>query len=135
MQKLLVMSIMLYICTGCNVLSPNNIDMVLFHKYGFTLFNKIPKTTLKEIHLDNGELLGNNVIVKGNITNIGNFYTHITIADQDARLLVILTDIIDIEEYFNKHNPKALMIWGTVERGVKGYPYINAKVIKKINAL
>lgn len=105
----------------------------MFRGFGGTLFSTPSKVSMKEVHLDNGTLLGAEIIVEGEVVNTGKYTTHLVLNDETARMLVVLTGIADADLTLKDKKPKMLRILGTVERGKKGFPFIQAKALNPIN--
>jgi len=108
------------------------IDVASFRFMGTTLFNNPTKVSLKELHLDSGSLIGRSVIIHGEVVSVGDFYSHLTLTDESARMLVVLTDIPDARDHLQNDDGLNLAILGSVERGKKGLPYVLARAIKPL---
>lgn len=85
------------------------------------------------MHLDSGALLGQEVIVEGVVVNVGKYTTHLVLSDESARMLVVLTNVIDAEGVVASER-KNLRILGTVERGKMGLPFIMAEAVVAADA-
>ena len=107
------------------------VDELSFGKWGTTVFTDPQQVSLKEIHLDTGNLLGRMIVVEGNLIEIGKHHTHMVVSDTTARMLVVLTQMRSAEKKLGANPPKVLRILGVVERGKKGLPYISAIAINK----
>lgn len=108
--------------------SPVNeaVDSNCFSHFGFLVFDDPPKVTFKEIHLDGGNLLGQKAIVEGQVTGLGKHMTHLILNDDTARMLVVLTKTWKKnEDLVYKHNDR-VSVYGVIERGQRGLPYIEA---------
>jgi hypothetical protein len=99
----------------------------MFQNVGGTVFSTPGPLTMKEIHLDNGTLTGRQVIVRGQVVEISENYTYLVLSDKTARMLVVLTDVEDAKPWLQTEKPTLISIFGTVESGKKGLPYIMAK--------
>lgn len=110
-----------------------NIDRRFFSWFGGTLFSSPGQITLKEIHLAGGSLLGKDVIVEGTLVDRSRNDTYVVIADESARMLVVLSELAaqsdhwDSDLAFSKERP--IRIHGSVQSGKKGLPFIMAKSI------
>ncbi len=105
------------------------VDSTSFSQFGIVLLDDPPKVTFKEVHLDAGNLLGKNAIVDGQVEGIGKHLTHFILRDETARMLVVLTKTWnDLSESDFAHGDR-VAIYGLVERGQKGLPYIEAKAV------
>jgi hypothetical protein len=107
------------------------VDEWLFRETGGTLFSSPEKLTLKEIHLDNGTLVGRQVVVEGVVQEVSPVGTFLVISDQSARLLVVLTDVghvlVDLPKKLD-----SLHVFGTVESGKKGLPFLKAVALRPL---
>ena len=74
-------------------------------------------------------MLGEDVILKGKLTAMGEHSTHMVVEDGLGRILVVLTDLADITWVKNKKESESVLVLGTVEKGKKGLPFINANSI------
>ncbi len=132
MLKFIVVSFSLALAS-CS-LSPSAIDQFTFEQIGGTLFSSPNEVTLKAVHLDNGSLLGHEVVTEGIIAKIGKHGTHLIISDHNARMLVLLTDLTNAHLLLEEKKPKVLKVLGTVERGKKGLPFIQAKALNTVES-
>jgi hypothetical protein len=105
------------------------VDKLSFELAGGTLFSEPSQVTTKEIHFDTGSLAGQDVIVEGEVQTTGKYFTHLVVNDEFGRMLVVLTQVEGAESFLLNHKPKHLKVWGTVERGKKGLPYVLAKAL------
>lgn len=113
---------------GCSKLG-ERIDRFAFESFGGTLVSSPKEVTVKEIHLDNGMLLGKKIIVEAAVVSIGEHSTHVVVADHSARLLVVTTELANAPELLENAKPKSFRVLGTLERGKKGLPYVLASAI------
>lgn len=107
------------------------VDEWLFRETGGTLFSNPERLTLKEIHLDNGTLVGRQVVVEGVVQEVSPVGTFLVIADQSARLLVVLTDVDNAVGSLPKKQD-LLHIFGTIESGKKGLPFLKAVALRPV---
>ncbi len=131
MSNLFCMVTIAAILTGCT----NGIrwlDASSFGSFGTTVVSDPQQVSLKEVHLDAGQLVGQTIVIEGSVVNVGKYQTHLVLADSTARMLVVLTKVHDATGDFEKRPPKALRILGTVERGKKGLPYVSAIAVSEI---
>ena len=63
------------------------------------------------------------------IVNIGKYMTHLIISDEEARMLIVLTDLTAAKNTIKRETPQLLRVLGMVERGKKGLPYVLAKAL------
>lgn len=106
------------------------VDSVVFRAIGGTVFSKPDQVTLKEIHLDKGALVGQEVMVEGQVIETGRYDTYMVMSDTTARMLVVLTDVDDTMRVLSKDvkvTKTPVKIIGTVEYGKKGLPFIQAR--------
>ena len=132
---LFLLSLSLLSCSKIAEL-PQSLDYMSFEKIGGTFFSDPEEVTLKEIHLDKGSLLGQEVILRGEIVSVGSYHTHLVLADTSARMLVVLTEI-DFLDKFNEESldGRTVKVLGKIDYGKKGLPYILAKSILIENKL
>lgn len=111
----------------------SNVSMVvdewLFREAGGTIFSSPEKLTLKEVHLDNGTLVGRQVIVEGIVEEVNPLGTFLVISDNSARLLVVLTDVANILGVLPKKTD-SLQVFGSIESGKKGLPFLKAVALR-----
>jgi len=127
---------LLFFLTGCQgqLSLTQRVDVTSFRLIGHTIFANPPNVACKDIHLDSGMLLGTPVILKGELVSIGEHYSHLIMADDTGRMLVVLTDMLNPEARLGEGDFSSLAVLGTVERGKKGLPYLRARSIRKINS-
>lgn len=109
-------------------------DDTAFSWAGGTVFSDPGQLTMKELHFDDGKMLGRDVIVEGEIISTGKYYTYLVLSDESGRMLVVLTHLEEAEELLKADTPKVIKVLGTVERGKKGLPYILARSINSVKA-
>ncbi len=123
--------------TSCNKIEniTEFFDTTSFEYTGGTLFKNPKRMTMKQIHLEKDGLVGKEVIVEGNILELGRFLTYAVLSDHTARMLIVLTDV-DSKDTLNQptSNANTLRILGSVENGKKGLPYILVKALKNVEA-
>jgi len=115
--------------TGCvrPVDLPSWLDRLAFQRLGGTLFSSPDTLTMKEIHLDNGSLAGREIIVEGQVAEMSEYFTFIVLADDTARMLVVLTDLDQAANALHAEAPSVVRVLGVVESGKKGLPLIRAR--------
>ncbi len=118
-------------CGGVNEIK-QELDFYSFRITGGTLFSKPNQVTTKELHFDTGRLLGREVILEGKVEEIGSFLTYLVVSDDSGRMLIVLTNIEDLDAGFSTKKVKIIKILGSVERGKKGLPYILARSINVV---
>lgn len=107
---------------------PGRIDRWSFHRFGGTLVGSPDLLTLKEIHLDTGTLTGKEVIVQGEVGEVGKHGTYLVLKDSSARLLVVLTDLDATSALLVPGgSTTTLRILGVIESGKKGMPFLRAR--------
>ena len=129
--KYLLLSSMLTSCSG-GLGFQESIDRKSFTLTGGTLFSQPTIVTTKEIHFDSGGVLGGDVILEGNIESVGRYSTHLVMSDTAGKMLVVLTHVENSGELLEGVQIERLRVLGTVERGKKGLPYIQAKSLNII---
>jgi len=128
-----ILSILIaFFATSCSGDLGTWLDTSTFHSFGSTLFSDPQQVSLKEVHLDAGQLVGKTVVIEGNVVSVGKCQTHLVLADSTARMLVVLTKIHGETERYEKKAPKFVKVLGVVERGKKGLPYISALAISEM---
>jgi hypothetical protein len=108
------------------------VDQTTFRFLGGTIFTEPDQLTMKEIHLDNGTLLGRDIIVEGVVAEVSKHHTYMVLTDSTARLMVILTGLVEAEPIIENEKPRIVRILGTVESGRKGHPILKAKAINVV---
>ena len=121
-------TLLLATLTGCwkPAELPSIVDRLSFRYVGGTLFTNPDLLTMKEIHLDNGTLTGREIIVEGKVAVLGEHGTYLVLADDTARMLVLLTDLDSMGPLIQNEKPKILRVLGVVENGKKGLPQLRA---------
>lgn len=122
---LFIASLALPGCVSPEILS-EKVDQWLFQQFGGLIFDASPELSTKDLHLDSGGLIGQRVIVRGEVLSWGEHGTHLVLGDQSGRLLVVTTGAIDLVKDFSGKNAKVIRVYGKVERGKKGLPYLFA---------
>lgn len=106
------------------------IDRKIFEYGGFTVLSQPASISLKEIHLDTGILQGTKVIVGGTVVERGPHETYIVVNDSTARMLVATADIpLTVTRSISPG--QHLTVYGTIENGQKGLPFLRAEVIRQ----
>lgn len=127
-----VLVVLLVLSGGCGRVEDfyGAVDSLVFRSIGGTVFSKPDQVTLKEIHLDKGALVGQDVMVEGQVIETGRYDTYMVMSDTTARMLVVLTDVDDTMRVLSKDvkvTKTPVKIIGTVEYGKKGLPFIQAR--------
>lgn len=127
--------VILFLCIGVSACSGagRSIDSFIFQKFGGTLFEDASKVTLKKVHLDNGDLIGKNIIITGRIEKIGDYSTYLVISSDAARVLVVLTHISFVEKWLDKLKPRYVNVLGQLDVVKRGYPVIVAQALQKVD--
>lgn len=118
--------------SGCYDGTAKWIDRIGFELVGGTLVESPSLVTLKQIHFDVGSILGQSVVVSGSLVRMGEFGTHLLLEDDSARLLVVMTDLDPRSSWVRTRPGQRVRILGTVERGKKGLPYLQARAVGPI---
>ncbi|MEZ4743554.1 MAG: hypothetical protein R3B45_14105 [Bdellovibrionota bacterium] len=124
-------------CTGGHS-SLNIADQKAFELFGVTFFSDPMSVSLSEIHLGTAvaghEGKNEEVVVEGNLVEIGQHQTHAIIEDEDARLLVVLTQLNYPDRLRKRYKKNSrIKILGAVKGGQKGLPYIQANSINLVS--
>jgi hypothetical protein len=106
------------------------VDRQFFGKFGITLFASPTVISMKEVHLDSGSLPGRQVIVEGTIVDVGPHGTFIVVADDSARMMVVLTQMPTPFWFTEGHLKKNIRVLGTFDSGRRGLPLIYARAIR-----
>jgi hypothetical protein len=125
-------SIFLILSVSCQKIQDlkNDIDETSFAWTGGTVFGEPFQVTTKQLHFDTGDLFGKDVILEGDIMDRGESSTHLVMADQDGRILVVLTGVDDSYRILAEESVNHVKILGRLERGKKGLPYLLAKAVR-----
>jgi hypothetical protein len=108
----------------------DSIDETSFSWTGGTVFGEPFQVTTKQLHFDTGDLFGKDVILEGDIMERDTVSTHLVMADQDGRILVVLTGVDDSYRILGQESVNRVKILGRLERGKKGLPYLLAKAVR-----
>lgn len=113
-----------------------SIDYRSFEYLGGTFFTQPGQVTTKELHFDTGRLLGREVVLEGDVVSYGRYDTHLVLGDESGRMLVVLTDVGNVDEILPGRDHKGdnptnarLRVLGSVVRGKKGLPYLLARSV------
>jgi uncharacterized protein YdeI (BOF family) len=107
------------------------IDKAYFYRTGKLLLANSVELTTKEIHLDNGGLNGKNILLKGDIVQLGEYDTYFVLVDESGRMLVLTTKVP--EDELTVAVKQKVKVWGVLERGKKGLPFLMAEGVKVVN--
>lgn len=131
-RKLKLLLTLTFFTTSCNDLGKltHTIDLASFKYLGKTMFTEISPLSLQEIHLDNTNYLGQEVVASGLLNEVGQHSTYMVISNDSTKLIVVLTDIKPLELPNNIQINQQVKFWGTVEHGKGGLPYVQARMIK-----
>ncbi|MBI2602011.1 MAG: hypothetical protein HYW48_03055 [Deltaproteobacteria bacterium] len=126
----LFLSFLLQSCNYSLVDFAHDIDNKSFQSLGATVFSEPEEVSIKQIHLDNTPMVGRQVVIEGEIVDVGKYLTYVVVSDESARMLVILTGLQGFTVKENRN--LRVKILGMVERGKKGIPYVRAHAIKNV---
>ncbi len=130
MRLLILISLVFLVsCRGEESIS-SCVDRLVFESMGGTVISDPDQLTMKEIHLDNGALVGREIVVEGAVVEIGKFDTFLVLSDETARMLIVMTELSSRSEHFADNPPRIVRVLGTVENGKRGLPFIMAKALK-----
>lgn len=118
---------------GCDSIrnSVDNVDQWSFKRVGGTVFQAPSLLSLKEIHLAGSQLADKVVVVEGQIFKFNELGTYLILKDQDAKLLVVLTDLVGTRQsLLNAPKPVNVKVLGTIQRGSEGLPFVKAQSLK-----
>lgn len=103
------------------------VDQALFRTFGITFFIPSQELTIKEVLLESGAFLEQQVVIEGNILEIGNLSTYIVLQDLGSKLLISSTGVRDID--LAKEGLRVRVL-GILENGKRGLPLLRAKEIR-----
>lgn len=103
------------------------VDRAMFRQIGGTMFSTPDLISMKEIHLETVATKGKELILEGQVADVGQHGTYMVLRDENARMLVVLTDIVDAADIVKRDAHQTMKVWGTLETGKKGLPYLMAK--------
>ena len=106
---------------------PETVDRLLFKHLGGSLFGDPNHLSMKAIHLDNGALIGKEVVLEGAVLEVSEYFTYLVMSDETARMLVVLADLEGAGPMLQDRQPRILRVLGVVEGGKKGLPYVTAR--------
>jgi hypothetical protein len=127
MRSILFAAICTVLVASChkNETFPEYIDRSTFRFLGRAMLKRPPVVALKQIHLELGGSIGKTFEVKGLVSEVGAHGSHIVLADEGARLLVVASRL-DAERIKDASN-KIIKVIGSVSSGVKGLPVLHAR--------
>lgn len=102
-------------------------DRLMFQWFGGTVIGSPQQLSMKAVHLDQGGLVGRDLVIEGRVLEYGKNETFMVVADESARMLVVLTNLPPSEKPFKDLIPRNVRVFGTVERGKRGLPYVLAR--------
>lgn len=119
---------------GCyrDATAKEHVDQATFQYLGGTIFSEPDQLTMKEIHLDNGVLVGREIIIEGAVAEVSKHFTYMVLTDSTARMMVILTGVVQARPIIEKEKPKIVRILGVVESGRMGHPIVRARSINVV---
>lgn len=122
--------------TGCFKLddAQGYVDRAMFRRVGGTMFSTPDLISMKEIHLETAATKGKELILEGEVTDVGQHGTYMVLKDENARMLVVLTDVVDATDIIKRNGHQTMKVWGTLETGKKGLPYLMAKSLTVVAA-
>ena len=118
----------LFFIVSCQRPNFSSVDDYVFGMTGGTLFSDPIMVSSKDIHLDSGHLIGQDVVFQGRIVSKGDFETHFVLNDDLGRMIVVLTKLNN-KAFKSLVVDDSIKVLGVVERKSKGYPYISAKAL------
>lgn len=131
--KLIVILSLLSLVTSCLIESGIRSAQNSISTRQFSVSDSFAKPiTAKELHLDTGKLTNIAVSVEGQILATGDQFTHLLLSDDSGRILVQLTKLPNIEEFFRRFKPSRIKVIGVLERGKKGLPFLMADTVKQV---
>jgi hypothetical protein len=120
-------------CQSANDFS-SGFDTWSFSYTGGTLFTSPFQVTTKQLHFDTGELFGKDVILEGSVEYFGASFTHLLLADEEGKMLVVTTHLTDTYKEFDDIKSARIRVLGRLERGKKGLPYLMARAVDTMSA-
>lgn len=108
------------------------VDKFMFQWFGGTVIGSPQQLSMKAVHLDQGALVGRELIIEGRVLEYGKNETFMVMADESARMLVVLTNLSPSEQPFRELIPRNVRVLGTVERGKRGLPFVLARSFSPI---
>ena len=121
--------------TGCFNTSDAQsfVDRAMFRRVGGTMFSTPDLISMKEIHLEAVATKGKELILEGQVADVGQHGTYMVLKDENARMLVVLTDVVDASDIVKQGAHQTMKVWGTLETGKKGLPYLMAKSLTVVS--
>ena len=118
-------------CQASFVDISHEIDLQSFSWFGSTVFSDPARVSMKEVHLESALLLGREVVLEGKVIEVGEYSTYVVIGDKNARMLVVLTELSELELRQADVGHLSLRVLGSVNSGKKGLPYIQARALSR----
>lgn len=125
---LLLAALSLSACQSAHNIS-EGLDTWSFAKTGGTIFSSPFQVTTKQLHFDTGELFGKDIVLEGDVEYFGASFTHLLLADQEGKMLVVTTGLTDTYKAFGDVKSARVRVLGKLERGKKGLPYLMARSV------
>ena len=129
--------VLMLVMSGCSAGDDMNqyFNRLNFSLTGGSFFSDASEVSVKQVLLDNGTLLGREVILEGELVDAGDFATHMIVKDNSGQLLVLLTDVDKIIRNIKEvEASEVVRVLGTVERGQMGLPYLGAISVIGMNS-
>lgn len=104
------------------------VDLQSYSFWGWTFFSSQEEVYVKEILLRANDLEEQNVIVSGNIIEIGSQSAYFILKDDYAKLLVIASNLDKLDF---KENTQVKVL-GSIELFKGKYPALRARAVKRI---
>lgn len=116
---------------SCKAQIKEELDYFVYDKSGFTVFSEPKVVNTKDLHIESGVDVGESVVVEGEVVSWGEYKTHFVLNDKFGSLLVVTTDLPHLDKIAEFEGGKVkVKVLGVVERGKKGLPFVQAKVLK-----
>lgn len=112
----------------------SSLDKLVFTGIGGTLFSHPATVGIKEIHFEAASLKGREIVIEGKVVQFGKNSTFMLVADDEARVLVVLTGVADFQQKSLQGDGSVVRVLGVVDNAQKGLPFVEARAIKVVDA-
>ena len=102
------------------------VDRTWFRFTGNALLSEPRKVSLQEIHLDSSALVGAELLLEGEVVEVGPAKTYLVIADEGSRVLVSLTQL-DLTANEIDWKARRVRLLGSLDAARNGLPLVTAR--------
>lgn len=122
-----ILALLLSACDPSSSMFLRELDACGFRFLGGTLFSSALEVSIKQILLDHPSLLKRQVVVEGEVVELGDYGTYLIVSHNSDRLLVVVTSLANL----SVKKQLRVKILGMIENE-RGLPFLRAKAVKEI---